>query len=136
MVTIRKNSNLKPLAPVFLIFVILTAVFAVARTWLERKGVDVGVAMFGNLILFAITLISYRLLHRATQSSNIHAFTRMMYVNFIVKFFVILGIVVVYALTTKEINKAAVIICVIIYLTYTMIESAALTKLVKRKNNV
>lgn len=130
-----KENKLKPLSSVILIFIILTAAFAVARGRLEKKGMDVDVAMAGNLLLFALTLLSYRLLYRAMQSANIHAFTRMMYVNFIVKFFVILGVVVIYAMMTKEINKPAVIICVVVYFVYTMIETGALTKMLRKKNN-
>jgi hypothetical protein len=135
MIIIRKSNKLKPLAPAILLFVLLTAALAVGRTWLENKDVDVSVTMFGNLILVVLTLVSYRLMVRSLQSTNIHAFTRMMIVNFMVKFFVVLIVVLIYALTTKEVNQAAVIICVILYFTYTLIEKNALIKMLRSKNN-
>jgi hypothetical protein len=129
------NDKFKPLRILIGIFVLLNASLLLGRGWLEKKNVDVDATIIGNLVLMIVTLLSYSLLYRAMKSTNIHAFTRMMYVNFIVKFFVILGVVVIYALLTKEINKAAVIICMIVYFVYTMIESAALTKLLKRKKD-
>jgi uncharacterized membrane protein YwzB len=130
-----KENKLKLLRPLFILFTFLMAFLLLGRNWLLKKNVDVDIVVIGNLVLLIITLVSYMLMYRALQSANIHAFTRMMYVNFITKFFVIVAIVFVYAVLTKDINTAAVIMCMAIYFIYTMIESAALTKLLKRKNN-
>ena len=129
------KDKLKPLRLLIGIFVLLNAALLLGRQRLEEKKIDVDATIIGNLVLMIVTVLSFTLLYRAMKSTNIHAFTRMMYVNFIVKFFVILGVVVIYALMTKEINKGAVIICMIVYFLYTMIESAALTKLLKRKKD-
>src|SRR4051812_37146466 len=133
---IMKQNKLAPLRPVFLLFVILTALFVSTKTLLTRWNVDQDVLIVGNMVLIIVTLVSYLLLYRGLQSVNPHAFVRAMYLSFIVKFFIIVLAAALYILIAKsKVNKPGLIICLFLYLVYTFIEVSVLTKLMKQKKN-
>jgi apolipoprotein N-acyltransferase len=60
---------------------------------------------------------------------------RGMYGSFMIKFFICLVAAFVYMLLAKKnVNKAALIICMGLYIVYTAIEVSALQKLLKQKS--
>jgi hypothetical protein len=131
-----KQNKFAPLRPIFLLFVILTALFVSTKSLLTRWNVDQDVLIIGNLLLVVVTLLSYLMLYRGLQSVNPHAFVRAMYLSFIVKFFIIVLAAALYILIAKsKVNKPALIICLFLYLVYTFIEVSVLTKLMKQKKN-
>jgi hypothetical protein len=130
-----KKNSLAPLRPLFVLFVILSAFFISSSHLLDKWKADKDVLIIGNLILLIITLISYLLISRGVNTTNNQAFIRSIYISFILKFFLIIATVFLYATLAKELNKSALFICAIIYLVYNFIEVAALTKLVKQKKN-
>ena len=131
-----KQNKLAPLRPVFLLFIVLTALFVSAKSMLTRRNVDQDVLIIGNLLLLIVTLLSYLLLYRGIQSVNPHSFVRAMYMSFIIKFFIIVLAAALYILIAKaNVNKPALIICLILYLVYTFIEVSVLTKMMKQKKN-
>jgi hypothetical protein len=130
-----KENRLAPLRPLFLLFSLLTGFFIAGKSILAKWNAEQDVLIIGNLVLLLITLASYFLLYRGLHTSNTQAFIRMIYTSFIVKFFIIIAVVFVYAVSTRDLNKAGIIICMFIYLIYTFIEVSALTKLLKRKKN-
>lgn len=130
-----KENRLTPLRPLFLLFSLLTGFFIAGKSMLAKWNAEQDVLIIGNLVLLLITLASYFLLYRGLHTANTQAFIRMIYTSFIVKFFIIIAVVFVYAVSTRDLNKAGIIICMFIYLVYTFIEVSALTKLLKRKKN-
>jgi hypothetical protein len=131
-----KQNKLAPLRPVFLLFVVLTALFVSAKSMLTRRNVDQDVLIIGNLLLLVVTVLSYLLLYRGIQSVNPHSFVRAMYLSFIIKFFIIVLAAALYILIAKSnVNKPALIICLFLYLVYTFIEVSVLTKMMKQKKN-
>ncbi|HEX7845902.1 MAG TPA: hypothetical protein VF476_08900 [Chitinophagaceae bacterium] len=131
-----KKSSLKPLAPLFVLFIVLNGFFVAGKNMLAKWGVDGSVLIVGNLLLFIVTLISYLISHKGLNSSNPNAFVRSMYGSFIIKFFVIAITAFVYIqVTGKAVNKSALFICMGLYLLYTFIEVSVLTKLLKEKKN-
>jgi hypothetical protein len=130
-----KENKLAPLRSLLILFVLLSAFFIAGRNMLTKWNADQEVLILGNLTLFIITLLSYLLLYRGLQLSNTQAFIRMIYTSFIVKFFIVIAAVFLYATLAKELNKPAVIICMFIYLVYTFMEVSALTRLLRRKKN-
>lgn len=131
-----KQNKLAPLRPVFILFVVLTALFISTKSMLIRRNVDQDVLIIGNLLLLVVTLLSYLLLYRGIQSVNPHSFVRAMYLSFIIKFFIIVLAAALYILIAKSnVNKPALIFCLFLYLVYTFIEVSVLTKMMKQKKN-
>lgn len=130
-----KENRLAPLRPLLLLFMVFTGFFVGGKNMLAKWNADQDVLIVGNLTLLFITLISYFILYRGIQSDNTQAFIRKVYTSFIVKFFIVIAAVFLYATLAKELNKPAVIICMFIYLIYNFIEVSVLTKLLKRKKN-
>jgi ACR3 family arsenite efflux pump ArsB len=130
-----KENRLAPIVPLILLFMIFSGFFVGAKSMLTKQNEDQDVLIIGNILLFITTLVSYFMLYRGLQSANTQAFIRMIYTSFIVKFFIVIAAVFLYAVTAKELNKAGIIICMFIYLIYTFMEVSALTKLLKRKKN-
>ena len=77
------------LRPMILVFVLLNAFFIVGKSWLLKKGIDQEVLIVGNLIVFAVTLITFLITNRSLKAKNPNVFIRAMYAGFIIKFFVI-----------------------------------------------
>ena len=131
-----KQNKLAPLRPLFLLFIVFTALFIAGKNWLAKWNINQDVVIIGNLLMLLITLVSYLILVRGLKSSNPHAFVRAVYGSFIIKFFVIAITAFVYIMIAqKNVSKGALIISMIIYLIYTFIEVSVLTKLLKQKKN-
>jgi hypothetical protein len=131
-----KQNKLKPLRPLLLLFICLTAFFITGKSALIRWNVDQDLVISGNLLLILITLVSYLLLYRGLQSPNPNVFVRAMYGSFIIKFFIIALAAFIYImLAKKNVNKAGLIICMVLYLIYTFMEVSVLTRLLKQKKN-
>jgi hypothetical protein len=131
-----KQTKLAPLRPALILFIILTALFISAKSFFGRYNIDQDVLIAGNMLLAIVTVLSYLMLLRGIRSTNPHSFVRAMYLSFIVKFFIIVAAAGIYVVIAgSEVNKAALIICMFLYLVYTFIEVSVLTKLMKQKKN-
>jgi hypothetical protein len=111
-----KENRLAPIRPLILLFILLTGFFVLGTNMLAKWNADQDVLIIGNLTLFLTTLLSYLILYRGLNQANTQAFIRMIYTSFIVKFFIVIVAVFLYATLAKELNKSAVIICMFIYL--------------------
>ena len=95
---------------------------------------DHEVLIVGNLVLFLATLLSFLVYFRSMDSKNPSASVRGMYGSFMIKFFVCLIAAFAYImLAKKDVNKPALIICMGLYIVYTVIEVSVLQKLLKQK---
>ena len=131
-----KENRLKPIRAILVMFVFLTATFELQKRRFVLWGFDTDVLVIGNLILVAVTLVSYLILKRSFQSQNPNSFVRAMYLGFIIKFFVLAIAAFVYIMLAKKaVNKPSLIACAVIYILYTFIEVSVLTKLLKQKKN-
>jgi hypothetical protein len=130
------QTSLKFLRPMLLLFVFTSAFFVTAQSWLLKHGANPDVLIVGNFLLFGVSLVAFLISQKALNSSNPQAFVRAMYGSFIIKFFVIATVAFIYIMVTKKnVNKPALIGCMILYVVYTVMEVAALLKLLKRKQN-
>ncbi|NOT50811.1 MAG: hypothetical protein HOP10_06005 [Chitinophagaceae bacterium] len=126
----------KPWLPLVIVFVVLNVFFFAFHDWLVKKGVNNDVLIIGNLILFIATLLSLLVYMRSLKATGGGAAVRGMYGSFIVKFFTCLVAAFAYIMIAKkEVNKPALIICMGLYMVYTVIEVSALQKLLKKKKN-
>ena len=122
--------------PLVVLFVLLNIFFFSFHDWLVKKGVQHDVLVIGNLILFVATLLSFMVYMRSLKTAGGGAAVRGMYGSFIVKFFTCLIAAFGYIMIAKkEVNKPALIICLGLYVIYTVIEVSSLQRLLKQKKN-
>ena len=126
----------RPVTPVIILFVMLTAFFIVGRQLLERYGFDQSLLIWGNLLLFGITLLSYALAMRGLKSPNPHAFMRSIYSSILLKLFICMIAAFAYiAMHRSKLNKPAFFTLMALYLVYTFLEVSVLTKQLRSKSN-
>ena len=122
--------------PLLLLFIILNLFFISGKNWLLKKGADHEVLIVGNLVLFLATALSFFVYQRSLNSTNPQASVRGMYGSFMIKFFLCLIAAFIYMIAAKKnLNKPALVICMGLYIVYTVIEVSALQKLLKQKKN-
>ncbi len=130
------RNNLAPLRPMILIFILLNAFFVAGKNMLARWGIDQEVVIVGNLILFIASLASFLLSRRSMKADNPNVFVRTMYTNFMLKLFVCVVTAFVYfKLSKPNINKPGLFVCMGLYIVYTVIEVASVTKLLRKRKN-
>jgi hypothetical protein len=130
------KNNARPLRPLIVVFIALTGLFIAGRSFLLKHGIDQEVLILGNLILLIASLLSFWAFVRSLRSKNPNAAVRAMYGSFMIKFFLCAIAAFAYILVVKkEVNKPALYICMGLYLVYSFLEVAGLTRLLKEKKN-
>lgn len=130
-----RNST-SPLRIIILVFVTINAMFVVGAKKLQAWNADQSVLILGNLLLFAVTLASFWLTKKSFSNPNPNAFVRAIYGSFMIKFFICAGVAFAYIMAAgKEVNKPALFIIMGLYVIYTTLEVAALTKMLRLKKN-
>lgn len=120
----------------FFAFAFILTVFLDRINIFDQYGIDSTVILAGNFILFVATGLSFWISQRSFHSANPSASVRGMYGSFMIKFFVCLAAAFVYIMAAKKnVNKPALIICMGLYIVYSILEVAALQKLLKPKKN-
>lgn len=131
-----KKRPLRSFAPILILFVALNAFLFFATGLLQRWGIDRDVVLWGNMILFAITLLSFMISVRGLGNSNPHAFVRAVYSGVMLKLFGSAIIAFIYiSVSGKSLNKPALFVCMALYLVYSFVEVSILTKLLRAKPN-
>jgi len=132
----QAKSLKRSIRPLVLLFIITTALLLAGRSRLERWNIDQQVLIVGNLILFAVTILSFYFYARSFRSKNPYAITRMMYGSVLLRMFVCLLAVFIYAGTMgSALNKGAIFGCLFLYFIYTGVEVAILMKMSKQQKN-
>jgi hypothetical protein len=131
----RKSWLRQPLT-YFWIFSNFLILFLDWKNVFRHSGIDTTVILFGNFILFAVSILSFWMMQRSLKSSNPQSFMRAMYGSFIAKFFVVAITAFVYIqMAKKEVNKPGLFICMGLYIVYTFLEVSSLMKMLKQKKN-
>jgi hypothetical protein len=126
----------KGFLPVVLLFIFLNAFFIIGRSILEQWNADQEILIYGNLILFGVTLISYMVLQRGMEHSNPNVFVRSVFGSFMIKFFICIIAALIYiSIYKKNLNKASLFICMGLFLVYLFLEVSVFLKLLKKANN-
>ncbi len=132
-----QTNKRKAFIPILLFFILLNAFFISGKNILARWGADQEVLIFGNLVLFVITMLSFWMGLRGLKNANSHAFVRSIYSGMMIKMFICIIAAFIYIATyKKELNKPAFFSLMGLYLVYTFIEVSGLTKMLKQKANV
>jgi len=96
-------------------------------------GIDYRVLLTGNLLLFLATVVSFLLYSKGLHSRNMQAFIRVMYGSLLVKFFVCLVAVMIYAMIERAgVNRNGIFGCFILYVLYTFLEVRTLLLSIKK----
>ena len=122
--------------PAIILFLVLNSGFLGMMKKLQGWGFDYPVLVFGNIIVFGISFISYLMAVKGLTTKNNHAFFRWVYGSVMIKLFLLAGVAFVYIMLNKEgVNKPALFFCMGLYILYTFIEVSALMKVSKQKTN-
>lgn len=125
-----------PFIPLVLIFIITNGLLILFQERLSKFDIDVDVAMIGNIILLVATFLSFLLYKKSLRSDRPQTFLKFIYGGMFLKMLICLiaaGIyIVVYG---KDVNKAAVFICMFLYFLYTFVEVSILLRLSKEQKN-
>jgi hypothetical protein len=131
------NTVSRSFRPLFLLFIITTALFITSRARFAQWDVNTDVLIIGNVVLFAATAVSFYLFSRSMGSKKPLAIVRAVYGGVFSKMMICLITVFIYvSIAGKGVNKAGIFGCMFLYLLYTVLEVAILMKLSKQKKNV
>jgi len=130
------KQSLRSFFPAIMIFLVLNSGFLAMMKKLEAWGFDYPVLLFGNLLIFGISFLSYWMAVKGLTTKNNHAFFRWVYGSVMIKLFILAGVAFVYIMMNKDkVNKPALFFCMGLYIIYTFIEVSALMKVNKQKTN-
>jgi len=122
--------------PLIIFFLLVTALCLGAKNQLLQWGVSPKVVSIGNLILFAVSLLSFILYRRAMSHPTTMGFLRNTYGGLFLKLLVCAIAVAAYVLTDREhVNKQGIFICVFLYFVYTLLEMRSLMQWNKARRN-
>jgi hypothetical protein len=131
----QKNRIANSEKQVLFLFLILSGIFYVLKSLIGQTTVNYNVLIYGNLLLFVVSLISIRMSMKAVRHENVQVFLRLMYGSFILKFFVLAIAAFIYiSIFKKEVNKPALFGCFALYILYTVIEVRSVLKQSKKPN--
>lgn len=120
-------------------YIILIAIFcginglgiAYSHTLLDW-GINNVAGMLANIILAAITAITYYYSNKGLKANNHHAFVRLVYVSTFAKLFVCaIGILVYAWFFRTTLNIGTLILFFLLYIMYTILETWSLMKAAK-----
>jgi hypothetical protein len=136
---VSSNSLFRTFLPILLIFICVSGFSVVFAAKLHSWGVDQALLIFGNLLLFLVTLFSFLLYRKALLAANTHAFLRNVYSGMMMKLFVCIIAAFIYILMAgSQVNKPGIFILMALYLLYTFLEIAGVLKLsrqIKQQKN-
>ncbi len=126
----------KKFAPLILLFVLITLIIFILKPFLKSNGFSINFLLIGNLILFMISFSGFLFQVRGLRSTNTNAFIRGIYSSLLIKMFVIIIAVFMYAfITNGKVNKPSLFTCMGLYFLYTAIEVKQLMKIARKKSD-
>ncbi len=129
------NFSFKVVMPLFISFLVLTAIIVAGSIFYTDKGVDYMVLMGGNCLFFLISLVVFRMQYLAMYHKNPQVFVRKVMGSMLIKVFACLAAVVAYYfISGPAFNKPAVYASMIIYIVYLVVEVRTIMKLNKTKD--
>ena len=123
----------KIIAPVIIIFVVVTILILALRGFLTARGFDTNVLLGANTLFFLMGMLVFSLQKRALRNPNPNVFVRSVISGMMIKMFACVIAVLAYVmLTGSGYNKRAVFLSLFIYLLYLAAEVAAIMQLNKK----
>jgi uncharacterized protein YacL len=129
------NFSFKAVLPLFITFLILSAVAVAAGSFYAGKNIDYTIVMGANCLFFLISLFVFRMQYLAMYNKNPQVFIRSVMGGMLIKVFgCVIAVVLYYFISGPAFNKPAVYISVVIYIVYLVVEVRTIMKLNKSKN--
>ena len=111
------------------VFVALNGLCFLLRLPLAAVNTPLMAALYGNAWLLIVTTLAYYFERRGVREANSHAFFRWIYTGMLLKMFLCIAAVVVYAFTDRAaITKGAVLVWLLFYIIYTGVEISLLLR--------
>ena len=130
------RSSLAPFRPLALVIIFTNALLIAGKNLLAKWGIDQTVVAVGHLVVIVVTLLTFWLSIRSLKSENPNVFVRAMYGGVMIKLFVCAIAAFIYLSAAKpNANKPGLVVCMGLYLLYTAVEVASLTKLLRNQKN-
>ena len=125
----KTTESRKALFPLLLFFIVVNGLLLVFQGQLRAAGLDTGVLLVANLILFALFFISLWMHLRSMANSSTHVFMRNMYSGMLLKLFggALAAFIYMY-LNRNNVNKPALFGAMALYVLYTIIELRSVLK--------
>ena len=123
------------LLPLVILFIVINIIVLIFGNWFDEHNFDHSLLLYANILFFILGLITTFIHIRALQNSNAYAFVRSTTLSSFLKLIVIEAAVIIYLLKAGERrNIYSIIIAMIIYVFYTVIEVKAAMRLNKIRN--
>jgi len=122
---------------VIVLFILVNAFAFLFKNFLHNHGFGIRLLLTANLLLFVLTMTGFFIQMRALKSSNINAFIRGVYLNLLVKIFIVIIALGLYLFITKgKVNKPSLFTAMGLYILYSYIEVRQLMKISRKKADV
>lgn len=122
--------------PILFIFIICNAFLLTSGTLASRWNIDRDLVISGNLVLFLATAISFYLYYKAIYNNNVQVFLRLIYGGMFLKMMICLFTAFIYIIVAgKTVNKGGIIVCLFLYLVYSLVEIVLILKQSKQRRN-
>jgi hypothetical protein len=119
-------------AGIFVGVIFLSIVF---RTDLTIWNISQSALIYSNIWLFGITALSFSFEVRGVRQKNAHAFFRNIYTGMLLKMFLSIAAVLVFALTDRAAITMTLVLCwLLLYILYTVVEISRLLQVNKEKS--
>lgn len=102
---------------------------------LEQWGIENVAGMSGNILLAAVTALSYYFSFKGMKMKSGHAFVRGVYISTFAKMMVCAAAVIIYVSLFQEyVTKGTLILFFLLYVLYTILETVCLMKVAKSES--
>jgi cobalamin biosynthesis protein CobD/CbiB len=119
-----------------LLYLIIWASLKAAKPWLVAHQVDISIAVGAHGLIWALTVISYRITQKSFENPNPQVSIRAIMGGFMIKFLVIALAAFIYIfLQRKLVNLPALYLAALFYILYTTIEVRLLLKQLKNRSD-
>jgi len=118
-----QQSFIKLLLPVFLVFILVTTLcMAVPNLW-DSYGINHTVVAIYNLLLFALSAVILSMHFKAVKNPNPNVFSASVMGSTVLKLFVLgIATVIYLVIAGKEKSVLAIIVGMILYVVYTVLD--------------
>ena len=116
------------------LFVLASGLVLALRGPLSSWNVPAAPVLYGNAWLFGITLLAFYMELKGVRQTNAYAFFRYVYTGMLLKLFLSVGVVLIYAYADRvALTRGVVLLWLLLYIGYTGLEVLQLVRAGKVK---
>ena len=127
------NLTSKYLVPLLAVFLIIFGFIFLGDTFFQRYNIDRNILLVANGLFFLTSIVAFAMQKKALRNANPHVFVRSVMGSMMLKMFICVAAVAVYAIAAGDkMSKATVFLSLFFYLLYLTAEVISILKLNKR----